>query len=243
MNLNNYVINGLVPCSGNPVTCPPDAPPANGVDGNGITRNVTIEGGTVRGFGQWGVATDINWRVKRIRATLNNQLGIFIRRGSSVEDSLFELNAGAGVRIGTLGSLVNSQSSFNGGPGISTFDTDPGNGGDGGATIKSVVVYENQGAGVSDHGRASIIDSVIHNNRSVGVRAQNGGTRIDSSRIFENDLEGISAANGGFFVVGGLPITVRDSFIESNNGGGTQIAGGRIQILEGTTCGFSVSCQ
>ena len=243
LTLNNFVIDGLVQCSGNPVTCPPDAPPSNGVAGTAQTKNITVEGGTVRGFGQWGVATDTNWRISRIRAIFNNRLGIYVRRGSIVEDSLFEFNAGAGAQVGELGTLINSQSSSNSGPGITTFDTDPGNGGRGGATLESVAVFNNLGPGIQDHGRASIVNSVVFNNQSYGVLSQNGGTRIASSRIFENNLEGVAANNGGFFVAGGLPVTIRDSFIEANNGGGTQVSGGRIQILEGTTCGFNVSCQ
>lgn len=242
LNLNNFVINGRLACSGDPLTCPSDPPRSNGVTGTGITQNVTVEGGTVIGFGQWGVATDTAWRIRRISALRNVQLGIFVRRGSIVEDSLFAFNGGAGAQVGQLGTLLRSQSSNNLGAGITTFDTDPGNGGRGGATIRNVSVYGNAQNGVTDHGRAAISGTVVYGNDGYGILSVHGGTRMSGVRVFENTLEGVRSSGGEFFAAGGLPVTIRDSFIEGNNSGGDQLAGPGIQALEGTVCGSAGGC-
>lgn len=242
LDLRGFAVSGPVRCSGEPVSCNITDFGGIGINGSGITFGNTVRNGTVRGFG-WGVATDLSWRVTGIVSEQNTNRGFFIRQGSIVEDSAARFNAGSGFMVGRLGKVIDS-TVFRNNTGITTFDTDPGNGGFGGATLTGNTIMQNQ-IGIREHGRALVLRNSIFRNIDQGILSVNGGTHLIDNRIMDNGGLGLELSGGSFFAPGGLLSLLRGNQLSNNAGSldGAQIGGAGSFSESGINfCGVDMNC-
>lgn len=238
LDLAGFSVIGPVYCGGEPITCSPESGSGHGIDGNALTRNSVVMNGAVRGFAQWGVATDFGWKVSNISSNRNGVLGINIRRGTIVENSSFKFNKADGVHLGCLGVLRDSVSANNGGAGVSTCA--------GGSTLDRNTIYNNAGPGIYEQGRAHISSNTIHGNGHAGIVSVNGGSSVLKNRIYDNAHLGLQSLGQNHFADGGLVIPMSSNYLFGNNGGNTempQLSGPNIILLEGNICNNAPECS
>ncbi len=186
--------------------------------------NLSIHGGTVRG-----------WGVDGVDCTLATNCALANLQASS--------NAGHGLRIG-IGGLVskctareNILDGVNTGAGVTVLDcTMDDNGDDGisagvGCTVRSCTAYSNDDSGITTGGGSTVIGCTTRDNgggaatpTKDGIAAADGSSVIDCV-AYSNDDDGILVTAGS---------TVRGCTATSNLGDGIQAANDC--LVQGNTC-------
>jgi parallel beta-helix repeat protein len=197
---------------------------ANSLDGISTTasvRNITIRNGSVRNWGGDGV-----------------DFSTSLSRGARIEGVQSSGNAGAGIRGGDAGLVVNCHTSFNGEDGISSA-----------AAVVGCVAQNNTRYGISISNGGSVTDSTALDNTDNGIYAGNGCTITNCTSKSNGDgiiafgdslIKECSATdNVGYGINGQAGTTIIDC-IASDNGTDGIIVLNR-SIVRGNTCSSNVS--
>lgn len=260
LDLNGYAIKGPTVCSGSPiVSC---APTGTGIGIDSSANGVTVENGTVRGMGSYGIRlSGQNGVVERMQVRSNGNIGIdFINGVCRVTDNIVTENGNAGIYLSDMciarGNVVRS----NAGDGIDA-DLD---------TLVTGNVIVRNSTGIAKTQEGVLIANMIGRNRNGGIDGNGFGTVSDNT-VFNSGGDGISwgqgvvsnntvLANGSYGIVTTGLASGNDSeengfvgiaadpgggysnnVLNANNGGNENPQAGGIPI-GGNVCGGDATC-
>jgi parallel beta helix pectate lyase-like protein len=261
LDLNGYAIKGPTVCSGSPiVSC---TPTGTGIGIDASADGVTVQNGTVRGMGSYGIRlSGWNGVVDRMHVRSNGSIGVdFINGVCRVTDNIVTENGNAGIYLSDMciarGNVVRS----NAGDGIDAdLDT---------LVTGNVIVRNNTGIAKTQDG--VVIGNMIGRNRGGGIDGNGFGTVSDNT-VFENTgADGIAWAQGvvsnntvlgnasdgivtnglltgndsednGFSGIGGGPTSGYSNNVSNNNNGGNANPQASGIAIGGNVCGGDATC-
>ncbi len=222
-DLGGHRVIGPVLCSGTPIVCAPSGS-GRGVSTGGV-NGVRIRNGTVTGFGDFGVITNVNGSIEDVIAVSNGGIGLYAGQFSIVDRCQADGNGGNGINGLTGVRVSNSSAVLNGGIGIEVGDaadvsdnTASNNEGHGisagpGSTVSGNTASNNEDDGIDANIGSTVSGNTTYLNGGNGIRGTSGMT-ISGNSSYENTGDGISANNG---------CTIRGNTVRGNDGWGLEI--------------------
>lgn len=178
IDLNGFSVIGPVVCTGAgaALTC------TGSTEGFGIAsslRGSTVRNGTVRGFGNAGVAMNIDATIENVTARSNGRSGFALNGNSVISGSLAADNGEHGFYLNSGGKVFGSQAINNKGIGIYMNDSPSYGVSATGGEVRDSFVSRNGDAGIDIYGdaRGSLIGNTASKNSycfgSFGVLVRN----------------------------------------------------------------------
>lgn len=244
VDLNGFVIQGPVVCSGTPLDCSPSGGSGDGIFGETRT-GVTVRNGTIRGLGDDGVEfLEGSARMEGLSLLSNGGLGVQIDAGA-VRGNHAESNGGGGIVAFGAATISANTVIRNGDVGLFA-----GNG----STVHGNSVHDNELTGIHLGGDGTISGNTVTQNGDDGIFVLGNGTVRDNTVVgngnSSTDDHGIQI-NGTAFVAGntlsfnsghGLRLATFGAYsgnsLNENNGGcqNAQLLGG-VEIGTNHCCG------
>ena len=192
----------------------------DGIAGLATRSNVTVENGTVSGWGDDGLDLSLvpQVLVSHLRAEGNGAAGIRVGDAASVFDSTAHGNTAAGFVAGSGGVIRGCVAAGNDGGGVVVAD---------GATVSGCTAHGNDGTGILVGSGSSVLDCVTRANtgfQASGIHAEGTGAIVRDNTSSSNGAWGIRV-NHATLVTGnqcndnssGIQTNGNDNRIENNN--------------------------
>lgn len=161
IDLNSFVIQGPVVCSGFPVACTPRSGAGFGIFAAGLTpAGVSVRNGSVRGVGANGLHLGTQAVVTQVRSHSNGSSGITTGYASTVSESSAYDNGDTGIIAGT------------------------------GSAVSHNVVFNNGTYGIFAYGGSTITDNSVAANRLDGILTE-GGCKVTGNTSRQNSRFGL----------------------------------------------------
>jgi len=211
-----------------------DGSKVNGISLDG-THNVTVQNGTIRGFGAAGIfaTSGDGHRMLQIRAINNGSGGIFVfASGTLISECMAWGNSSVGIATGSNSIIRSSIARNNQGNGISAETGSAvignsvyGNKGEygisaGGSTVRENNVNDNADTGIFA-GSSTLIGNTVSGNGGWGIQALDGSTVLSNTVSMNN--KGDAPEKGGISV--GDDCQIRGNTVISNKRNNIHISG------------------
>lgn len=211
-----------------------DGSKVNGISLDG-THNVTVQNGTIRGFGAAGIfaTSGDGHRILQIRAINNGSGGIFaFTSGTLISECMAWGNNSVGIAAGGNSIVRSSISRNNQGNGISAETGSTvignsvyGNKGEygisaGGSTVKENNVNDNADTGIFS-GSSTLIGNTVSGNGGWGIQALDGSTVLSNTVSMNNKSD--KSDKGGVSV--GDDCQIKGNTVVSNKKNNIHVSG------------------
>ena len=184
IDLAGFSLQGPFTCSGIPVSCTGTGTGWGIATAIGDQIGITVQGGTIHGFGSGAVQLDDYAIVENLRALGNVDSGIRTGSGSQILNSIACLNNFgdsflAGIEANSGSRIVGNVACGNRGIGILTGG--PGN------IVHANTVWSNSKDGILSGIRASIMDNVVYDNGGAGINMSDSASAWGRNTVNDND--------------------------------------------------------
>lgn len=191
VDLNGFAIEGPNTFTGPGGVC---TAPGTGIGISGVSSDLAISNGYVRGMGSHGIQLNQNgnnYRIHGVVAEQNCGDGIRVGNNSLVVDSLARRNAGSGIVGTTRNQVRNSVAESNKGSGI--FDA----GSAGRWLVQGSTANGNGANGIDLHlnNGSLVMDCSATNSAQTGILM--GGNSLVLRSVANGNLQGVSASASG----------------------------------------------
>lgn len=170
--------------------------------------DITIRGGTVRGWGDEGIdlVNAANIRLHDLTASGNGGNGIEAGIGTTVTNCLTHENTLSGIRVVAQGLVTGCQSRANQTSGISSGST---------SGVRDCVAAGNGSLGITVGNASLVTGCVVVGNTASGIQLSNGGT-AEGNLCRQN---GLDAGDGAGIVASGANNRIDGNTVQFNDQG------------------------